>query len=216
MHRLISAVARHLIHVGMTVFAVLGLNWINEILFIRLAVDNGINWIFLPAGVRLLSTLFFGLAGLEGMFVVSVYLNFSHFTFDSDYRSWSGAVAGSLGPYLASLFAIHWFNLRSRLEQLTNQRLLFTGMLCGLLSPIFHHTFMWVLTGNVDWTALTAMIVGDTSGILIVLYLTRSTVILAQRFGPSERLAWCRPLARAVAAHVLPADWRRRSLSRLK
>lgn len=196
MKQLQAATAKHLMYVGITVFSFLSLNWINEVLFSRLDLTNGVTWVFMPAGVRLLSTLFFGLAGLEGMFLVGVYLNFHHFMFHSDYRSWSGAIAGSLGPYLASLFAIHWFNLRSRFEKLTAQRLLFTGLLCGFMSPVLHQTFMWVLTGVVDWTALTAMIVGDTTGILIVLFLAKGTILLNSHYDLARRLARRWPLAR--------------------
>lgn len=169
-------------YVSITTLSFLSLNWINELLFTRLEQSNGISWVFIPAGIRLLSTLLFGLAGFEGLLLAGIYLNFYHFDFHSDFRSWSGAVAGSLGPYLASLFAKHWFDLKARLEGLNAQRLLFTGVLCGFMSPILHHAFMWVLTGLVDWTALTAMIIGDTTGILIVLYLAKGAIVLNDRY----------------------------------
>jgi hypothetical protein len=183
-----KALARHVGYVGITFIAFLGFNWLNELAFIRFEQSNGINWVFIPAGIRLLSTLLFGLAGFEGLLLAGLYLNFHHFDFGSDYRAWSGAVAGALGPYLASLFARHWFDLRVRLKGLTPQRLLFTGVLCGVMSPVFHHALMWVLTGTIDWTALTAMIVGDTVGILIVLYAAKAAIGLAEHYDPATRL----------------------------
>jgi hypothetical protein len=188
MKNLKVAVAEHLCHVGITVIAFLCLNWINELAFIQLEQSNGINWVFIPAGVRLLSTLLFGLAGFEGLLLASLYLNFHHFDFQSDFRAWSGAVAAALGPYLASLFARHWFDLRPRLKGLTAGRLLFTGVLCGFMSPIFHHALMWVLTGLVDWTALTVMIIGDTIGILIVLLIAKGLIALTDRHDPAAHL----------------------------
>jgi hypothetical protein len=188
MKRLTSTVAKHLGKVGITFFAFLGLNWINELVFIQLQQSNGINWVFIPAGIRLLSTLLFGLAGFEGLLLAGVYLNFFHFEFHSDFRAWSGALAGALGPYLAALLVKHWFDLEPRLKGLTAHRLLFTGVLCGLMSPVFHHTFMWVLTGHVDWPALGAMIIGDTIGILIVLCLAKGAIALADRYAPASNL----------------------------
>lgn len=188
MEKLKAAGAKHLAYVGITMLAFLSLNWINELLFIRLEHSNGINWVFIPAGIRLLSTLLFGIAGFEGLLLAGIYLNFHHFEFHSDFRAWSGALAGALGPYLASLFAKHWFDLRPRLQGLTVQRLLFTGVLCGVMSPVFHHAFMWVLTGLVDWTALTVMIIGDTIGILIVLCLAKGAFALVDREAPAARL----------------------------
>lgn len=188
MKNLKAAAAKHLGYVGITMLAFVCLNWINELIFIQFEQSKGVNWVFIPAGIRLLSTLLFGLAGFEGLLLAGVYLNFYHFHFHSDFRAWSGALAGALGPYLASLFAKHWFDLRPRLKGLTAQRLLFTGVLCGCMSPALHHAFMWVLTGLVDWTALTAMIIGDSIGILIVLCLAKGVIALMDRHDPASHL----------------------------
>jgi len=171
---------RHLGHIAITTLVFLALNGLNELLFIQLEHSNGINWVFIPAGIRVLATLLFGFAGFEGLLLAGFYLNFHHFSFD-DIRAWSGAFAGALGPYLAYLSAKHWFNLGPRLRGLTLPRLLFTGLLCGLMSPAFHHAFMWVQTGLVDWQGLVVMIVGDSLGILIVLGIAKGLIALAER-----------------------------------
>jgi hypothetical protein len=183
MKKLKAALVKHFVGIGITMLAFLALNWINELVFLPIEQSNGINWVFIPAGVRLLSTMFFGLAGFEGLLLVGIYLNFFHFHFDSDFRAWSGAVSGALGPYLAALLVKHWFSLEPLLKGLTAHRLVFTGVLCGLMSPVFHHAFLWILTGDVDWTALAAMIIGDTIGILIVLCLAKGVIALTDRNG---------------------------------
>jgi hypothetical protein len=165
-------------YVGITVIAFLGLNWINELVFARLEHSSGVNWVFLPAGIRLLATLLFGLAGFIGLLLASLYLNFYHFSFPDPFRAIGGAVAASIGPYLAYLFAKHWFDLGPCLRNLTAQRLLFTGVLCALVNPVFNHALRWVQSGVVDWSALTAMITGDIVGILIVLYLAKGFITL--------------------------------------
>ena len=182
-----AAAAKHFVGIGITMLAFLGLNWINELVFLPIEQSQGINWVFIPAGVRLLSTIFFGLAGFEGLLLVGIYLNFFHFHFDSGFRAWSGAVSGALGPYLAALLVKHWFALEPLLKGLTAHRLLFTGVLCGFMSPAFHHTFTWILTGDVHWTALAAMIIGDTVGILIVLCVAKGAISLIDRNGPAAQ-----------------------------
>lgn len=169
---------RNVGNMSITAAAFLGVNWINELLFIQLEQSSGINWIFLPAGVRLLATLLFGFSGFLGLLLASVYLNFHHFYFQNEARAVYGAVAGAGGPYLAYLFAKHWFDLRPRLGNLTAQRLLVTGILCGFASPVFHHAFIWAQTGTVDWAAATAMITGDIIGILTVLYFAKGMIKL--------------------------------------
>lgn len=173
-------VGKHLGYVGITIIAFIVFNWVNEFIFIRFEHGSGINWVFLPAGIRLLATLFFGFAGFTGLLLVSLYLNFFHFAFD-DVRALSGAFAAAVGPYLAYLFAKHWFDLGPRLQGLSAQRLLLTGVLCGIMSPAFHHAFMWVRTGLVDWAGLAVMMVGDIVGILIVLTITKGMIILTGR-----------------------------------
>jgi len=188
MSGLIEKTRRHLGYVAVTTIVFIGLNWVNELVFGHLEQSNGINWVFIPAGIRLLSTLLFGLAGFEGLLLAGIYLNFYHFHFQSDFRAWSGALAGAGGPYLAYLFAKHWFDLGPRLKGLSAPRLLFTGVLCGFMSPVFHHAFMWVLTGLVDWTALAVMIIGDIAGILIVLFTVKCMIALTDRYRPAARL----------------------------
>ena len=173
-----TSAIKHLRNVGITITMFLAVNWVNEAAFIWLEQSNGINWVFLPAGIRLLATLLFGFAGFVGLLLVGLYLNFHHFVFQDEVRALSGALAGAGGPYLAYLFAKHWFDLGPRLGNLTARRLLFTGVLCGLMSPVSHHAFIWVQTGLVDWTALLAMATGDIVGILIVLYIAKGLLTL--------------------------------------
>jgi hypothetical protein len=184
-----SKAARHLGDIAVTMLVFLALNRLNELLFIHFEHSSGINWVFMPAGIRLLATLLFGFAGFEGLLLAGFYLNFQHFDFHTDARAWSGAVAGALGPYLAYLFAKHWFNLGPRLQGLTMPRLLFTSVLCGLMSPISHHAFMWVETGVVDWHGLGVMIIGDSIGIVIVLAIAKGLIALANRHRPGIQLA---------------------------
>lgn len=172
---------RHLVHVLVTTIVFLALNAINEFVFIQLEHSKGVNWVFIPAGLRLLATLFFGFAGFVGLLLASLYLNFCHFGFNDDVRALTGALAGAGGPYLAYLFAKHWFDLGPRLRGLTAQRLLVTALLCGLLSPIWHHALIWVQTGLVDWHALAVMIVGDFVGIVTVLYIAKGMITLTDR-----------------------------------
>ena len=174
-HTLVVTTLRN---IAITAVSFIGLNWVNELLFLHFEQSAGVNWLFLPAGIRLLATLLFGFAGFVGSLLASLYLNFQHFAFQDDARAIYGAVAASGGPYLAYLFAKHWFDLRERLGNLTAGRLLFTGILCGLMSPAFHHAFIWVQTGLVDWWALLAMVTGDVLGILIVLFSVKGLIKL--------------------------------------
>lgn len=184
-----QAAASQCAYAVFTVFVFLALNTVNEFAFLPFEHSNGINWVFLPAGMRLLATLVFGFAGFVGLLAVSLYLNFGHFVFHDDVRALSGAIAAAGGPYLAYLFAKHWFDLGPWLKNLTVGRLLFTGVLCGIMSPAFHHASMWVRTGVVDWAGLGVMMTGDIVGILIVLCLAKGLIVLTDPRDVEDPLA---------------------------
>lgn len=170
--------ARQLAHVSITFIVFIALYAVNGAVFAPLEHTLGINWVFLPAGIRLLATLLFGFAGFVGLLLAGIYLNFEYYVFQDDVRAIGGALAGSLGPYIAYLFAKHWYNLGPRLKNLTAGRLLFTGLLCGCASPVFHHALLWVQTGLMDWAAFAAMTMGDILGVLVVLYLAKGLIAL--------------------------------------
>jgi hypothetical protein len=177
-----ARINRHLWWVILTFSSFLVLNRLNELLFSRFEYTTGVNWFFLPAGIRLLSTLLFGLAGFEGLVLAGLYLNFYHFAFADPVRAWTGALAGAIGPYLAYLFAKHWFSLGAGLQGLTSGRLAFLALLCGVMSPLAHLAFAWAETGEVDLRSMTAMMIGDIVGIVIVLYAAKALLGLRDRW----------------------------------
>ena len=67
----------------------------NEWLFTRLEFVPGINWIYLPAGMRLLCVLLFGNAGAIGLLLVSWLVCFFYFFPDDYLRSFMGGVLAS-------------------------------------------------------------------------------------------------------------------------
>lgn len=68
---MLSDVNQKLIIVLSTALAFIGALWANEVLFSRLEFIAGINWIYLPAGVRVLSTLLFAETGAASLLLVS-------------------------------------------------------------------------------------------------------------------------------------------------
>jgi hypothetical protein len=149
----------------------LSLNTFNEWFFGSLEFTYGINWVFLPAGMRLLATLLFGTAGFIGLFISGLLLNFFHFTFDDPVRAVLGALAGSLGAYLVYLLAVRLYGLRSSLANLTAKRLMLLIVLCSMASPLLHH-LVFAYQGHTEdlLSSYLVMFIGDLMGTLIVIY----------------------------------------------
>lgn len=156
---------------------------LNELLFRRLEFAPGINWVYLPAGMRLLCTLLFGEAGAVGLLLVSWFVSFEYF-FPGDFdRAFMGGILATLAPYLVYLAATRWFGLDTSLRSLTPGRLLALAFAYSLASPLLHHLwFAW--RGQSDLVpGFVAMSVGDLTGTLIVLYAIKGGLALLPRRG---------------------------------
>ena len=160
-----------------TVLIFLTANGINEWLFSRLEFASGMNWVFLPAGIRLLSTLVCGSAGALGLLISGFLLNFFHFHFSDPLRSIAGAFCGSAGPYLVYLFAARRYGFASSLAMLTPKRLLVLILLCSAASPAFHNLF-FALHGGSDniLRSYVVMFIGDLTGTLIIIYTIKAAL----------------------------------------
>lgn len=154
-----------------TIMLFLSLNTFNEWFFGRFEFAYGINWVFLPAGMRLLATLMFGTAGFVGCFIAGLLLNFFHFSFNDPFRAFMGAIAGSLGAYLVYLLAARLYGLHASLANLTPRRLLLLSVLCSMASPLLHH-LLFIYEGHTSnlLHSYMAMFIGDLMGTLIVIY----------------------------------------------
>lgn len=144
---------------------------VNEWLFTRWEFARGINWIYLPAGMRLLCTLLFGEAGAIGLLIVSWLVCFFHF-FPGDFvRSFMGGILAAAAPYLVYRIAQQVYGLRASLTNLTPKRLLICIVAYSLASPLLHHLWFF-LHGDTNqiMPGFLVMFIGDLMGTLIVVY----------------------------------------------
>lgn len=152
---------------------------INECLFTRLEFARGINWIYLPAGVRLLCTMLFAEAGAVGLLLVSwLYCFFILFP-DDMIRSLVGGVLSTVAPYGAWRIARHVFGLESSLRNLSPRRLLWCIVGYAVASPLLHHLWFW-MSGQQSHLldGFFVMVAGDLSGSLIVVYTIKGALSL--------------------------------------
>jgi hypothetical protein len=147
---------------------------INELLFAQLEFAPGINWIYLPAGVRLLATLLFGEAGAIGLLFISWIVCFVDFFPNDPVRSFVGGILASASPYLVYRAMQHFSGLQPSLQNLTPKRLLICSLMFSVASPFLHHLW-FALYEHKDHlgASFLAMAVGDLGGTLVVLYLAK-------------------------------------------
>lgn len=158
---------------------------LNEWLFAGSEFVRGINWIYLPAGMRLLCTLLFGGAGALGVLLASCLTSLLYYFPGDLERALFGAASSAAAPYLVYLLAQKMFGLQASLANLTAQRLLWLVVLYALASPLLHHVGFW-LHGDMHAT-LTGFLVmfgGDLLGSLVVVYTMKSLLWLLSRKKP--------------------------------
>jgi hypothetical protein len=77
----------------------MGSLWANQEIFAHSELVRGVNWIYLPAGIRLLSTLLLGVDGALGLLFASWIVNFFYFFPADPVRSFVGGVIAAAAPY---------------------------------------------------------------------------------------------------------------------
>lgn len=154
---------------------------VNEWLFRRFEFTPGINFIYLPAGMRLLCTLLFAEAGAIGLLLVSWFVSFYLFFPGQFERPFWGGILATLAPYLVYRGARGLYGLQASLVNLTPRRLLVLALAYSIASPLLHHAY-FALQGQDDLLrGFVAMFVGDLCGTLIVIYTIKGLLSLAPR-----------------------------------
>ncbi|MRW91497.1 hypothetical protein GJ699_16005 [Duganella sp. FT80W] len=151
---------------------------VNELFFRRTEFMQGIGWIYLPAGTRLLCVLMFGWTGALGLLIAGWLACYWYYFPGELLRATSGAICGALGPYLIYLIAQQRWGLRSSLSKLTPQRLLICALGCAFASPLLHHLW-FALHGELGLLpGFPVMFIGDLMGSLIVVYTAKYALSL--------------------------------------
>jgi hypothetical protein len=158
---------------------------INEWLFKQSEFVPGINWVYLPAGIRLLSTLLFGGAGAVGLLIVSWLVSFFYFFPDDFMRAFVGGIVATIAPYGVYKLAQYAFGLHASLANLTPGRLLICIVACSLASPLLHHLW-FALNGDRQplLEGFVVMFLGDLNGTLLVVYAVKAGLYC---FSPSRQ-----------------------------
>ena len=171
----------HLAMVLITIVLFLATLAVNHLLFAQFEFAPGINWVYLPAGVRLLCTLLFAEAGALGLLLVSWYVSFVYLFPDDGKRAFAGGVLATVAPYGVYRVARYQFGLQASLANLSTKRLLACAVAFSLASPLLHHLWFAFYDGRTDLlNGFVAMVVGDLFGTLLVLYFAKWVL---SRFG---------------------------------
>ncbi|MGF6939488.1 putative MnhB-related membrane protein [Paraburkholderia sp. UCT70] len=185
-----SSLRLHFWSIAGTLIAFLASLWINQEVFTHTSFVRGVNWIFLPSGVRLLSTLLVGFDGALGLLLAGLITDFLYWFPHDPVRAIAGALLGSLAPYLVYRFALEYFDLRASLTNLTPKRLLVLAVAYSGANTLFHHLWFALAGTTKNWfESFFTMFVGDLAGALIILYVIKALLALLPKQPGNSRVS---------------------------
>ena len=149
--------------------------YINAWLTAHLEYGLGVNWVYLPAGLRLFLTLIFGLSGAVGIAIVSFLIcYFGNFPPDLTTCIGVGLISG-FSPYLAKLFVASNIKISPDLSDLSLPKLTVCILIYAALSAGLHQ--WWFAVRSLDETGslnhFVVMFVGDVLGTVLLIALIK-------------------------------------------
>ncbi len=161
---------------------------LNQYWFEQLEFSPGVNWVFIPSGLRLLLVLVLLRTGAIGITLGSIAVNYS-FDFAPEshvFNIVTGLISGT-SPCLARYVAKNWFKLKTELTNLDAQLLLKISILFAATNALLHQLwFFWIGQIHDFISSTLVMGVGDWFGTVLVLT-TASLVIKLYKLSQASK-----------------------------
>ena len=159
--------------------------YFNQTITTPLEQAKGVNWIFLPAGIRIFITLILDYSGALGLASASLLINYIGF-YELDFTSTVGiAIICGVAPLLGRHFVIHNLKVQADLSNISMRQLLLIIIAYSLLSSGLHQ--LWFAARGLDsgsWNHFIAMFCGDMAGsILFVAIIKYGIDLLKSKLG---------------------------------
>jgi hypothetical protein len=158
--------------------------YVNSWLTSTLIFGTGVNWIYLPAGLRLFLTLVFGLPGAVGIALASFLISYCGALSDDLIVCVGTGLISGFAPYLARIFVLSNVELAPDLSNLNLSKLIICILVYAALSAGLHQ--FWYLTVDLDdagtMNHFFAMFIGDVLGSVLLISLIKYSLDLMRRF----------------------------------
>lgn len=177
----LRASSQFLLEVALGAALYMGFFYFNQFITAPLEEAKGVNWIFLPAGIRIFITLIFDYSGAIGLAIASLLINYIGF-YELDLISTLGvALICAVAPLLGRHFVIHNLKVKADLSNISMNQLLAIIIAYSLLSSGLHQ--LWFITRGLDsgsWNLFIAMFCGDIAGSVLFVALIKYGIDLVK------------------------------------
>ena len=186
-HICISSDRLRLFLLGVLISALLysALFFFNDWLTETLKYDLGVSWIYLPAGLRLLLILIFGLAGAIGIAAASFAISYFG-VFPPDLLTCIGiGLISGFAPLFSKWAVVSNTYISNDLSNLSMQKILLCIVVYALMSSGFHQ--YWFELRDLESGSLNhflVMFIGDVAGSILLIALIKYVIDLMRRGVP--------------------------------
>jgi hypothetical protein len=145
---------------------------LNGWVFATLAYNEGISWVFLPAGFRVILVLVLGIPGALGLVLGSWFIDSALFSVDTWLLPFLNGLVSGLTPWLVMKYLQQRGWLAPHIMSMSAQRLLQMTLIFSAASAISHQ-LLWWLFERPDANILVdvwPMFIGNALGALLMLY----------------------------------------------
>jgi hypothetical protein len=181
--------AEYALLIGISACLYTGFFLLNELLFSRLEHVEGVNWIYLPSGFRVLLVLAMNWPGAVGIMLGGWYIDLflQHETLGLGVLG-NGIVSGFV-PVAVKAWMQRRRQFDTQLHDLNIFHLLHFVLLYAACNSLGHQGLWWWLDrpGAHFWVDIWPMFVGDALGAILILYGLRCLLPLMGRWLPDLR-----------------------------
>ncbi len=163
---------------------------LNGLIFSTFEYREGVNWIFLPAGFRVILVLLAGLPGGFGIMMGTWFIDRSAMNTEMATMILLNGVVSGFTPWLVLKVSENYGWLNHELQRLTSPQLLNFTLMYAAANATAHHLSWWLFE-RVDlniWVDVWPMFIGDTIGALLMLYGFKFALNKAGHLLPERRL----------------------------
>lgn len=169
----------------LTSITIVGLAWVllfklNHILFFQLDESKLINWIFLPAGLRLIAILLFNFKGVVGLLIgalitsIPMEMSFKHTIMI--------CLISAFNPYFAFKVSNSLLKIKISLTGLTSRQLFLMSFIYAVFNSLSHNFYYYFFGITQEFLINTVkMFTGDLLGSLLMLYLLSLSIKLVRK-----------------------------------
>lgn len=141
---------------------------LNMMFFSHFESSKFINWVFIPAGIRLIAVLLFGFYGVIGLFIGAMMT--SHYVGIGFDTAIMVSLISGINPYLSITATKYCLKVDALMRGMDAKQLLTLSFFAALFNGLSHNLYFHLFMGKGSIADCINMFIGDLIGSLIVLF----------------------------------------------